>query len=273
MSSAEAGYAYVNGTKLYYEIAGSGQPIIFVHGWGFDRRSWNYQFEEHSKHYQVIRYDQRGFGRSAEPISGEEYSHAEDLKALMDHMNIEKAHLIGHSFGGRHVTILSILHPERVQSLILADGALPGYPDSEESAELMKWISETWKLGREVGVDAAKESFFYGAPEGVFNHALSNPKSALILEEMIRDHSGYNWTIDNNHVEPSIIDRLGEIKVPTLVVVAELNPKFYHDVADYQHEYIPDSKKVVIKGAGHGLMMENPEDFNREVLSFLRSFK
>ena len=273
MSSLESGYSEVNDTKFYYEIAGEGVPIIFVHGWGLDRRSWNYQFEEYSKQYQVIRYDQRGFGRSAEPVSGEEYSHAEDLKALMDHLNIEKAHLIGHSFGGRHVTILSVLHPDRVLSLTLADGALHGYQANEDSAEIMNWISETWRIGREVGVDAAKERFFYGAPEGVLNHALSNPKSALILEEMIRDYSGYNWTIDNFHVEPQVIDRLGEIKVPTLVIVAELNPKFYHDVADYQHEHIPDSKKVIIKGARHGLMLENPEDFNREVLSFLQSLK
>ena len=273
MSSVISGYAEVNGTRLYYQIVGTGQPIIFVHGWGFDRRSWNYQFEEYSKHYRVVRYDQRGFGRSAEPVSGEEYSHAEDLRVLMDYLNIEKAHLIGHSFGGRHVTILSILHPERVLSLILADGALPGYPDSEDSAELMKWISETWKLGKEVDVDAAKERFFYGAPKGVFNHALSNPKSASIVEEMKRDYSGYNWTIDNKHVEPRIIDRLDEIKAPTLVVVAELNPKYYHDVAYYQHEHISYSKKVIIKGAGHGLMLENPEDFNREVLSFLQSLK
>jgi pimeloyl-ACP methyl ester carboxylesterase len=137
----------------------------------------------------------------------------------------------------------------------------------------MKWISETWKLGREVGVDAAKERFFYSAPEGVLNHALSNSKSASIVEEMKRDYSGYNWTIDDNHVEPHIIDRLGEIKAPTLVVVAELNPKFYHDVADYQHKHIPESIKVVIKGAGHGLMLENPEDFNRDVLSFLQSLQ
>jgi pimeloyl-ACP methyl ester carboxylesterase len=273
MSSAESGYAYVNGTKLHYEIAGSGQPIIFVHGWGLDRRSWNYQFEEYSKHYQVIRYDQRGFGRSAEPVSGEEYSHAEDLRALMDHLNIEKAHLIGHSFGGRHVTILSILYPERVLSLTFADGILPGYQAPEDSAELMEWISETWRLGREVGVEAAKERFFYNSPEGVLNHALSNPKSAVIFEEMIRDYSGYNWTIDNNYVEPHIIDRLSEIEFPTLVMVAELDPKYYHDLANYQHEHIPGSKKVILNGVGHGLMMENPESFNREVLSFLRSLK
>ncbi|MHA2432859.1 MAG: alpha/beta fold hydrolase [Candidatus Thorarchaeota archaeon] len=271
--NVESGYAEVNGTKLYYEIAGSGQSILFVHGWGFDRRSWNYQFDEYSKQYRGVRYDQRGFGRSAEPVSGEEYSHSEDLRALMDYLDIEKAHLIGHSFGGRHVTILTVLHPERVQSLILADGALPGYPGSEDSAELMKWISETWRLGREVGAEAAKEMFFNGAPEGVLNHALSNPKSASIIEEMKRDYSGYNWTIDNNHVEPQIIDRLGEIKAPTLVIVAELNPKFYHDAAEYQHKHIPESKIVKIKGAGHGLMLENPEDFNREVLSFLESLR
>ena len=138
----------------------------------------------------------------------------------MDHLNIEKAHLIGHSFGGRHVTILSVLHPDRMLSLTLEDRALPGYQANEDSAELMNWISETWIIGIEVSVDAAKERFFYGAPEGVLNHALSNPKSAMIVEEMMRDYSGYNWTIDNNHIEPQVTDRLGEIMVPTLVIVA-----------------------------------------------------
>ena len=270
-SDIKKGYAEVNDTRLYYEVAGQGEPIILVHGWGFDTRGWNYQFEPFSKQYQVIRYDQRGFGKSGQPISGEQYSHVEDLKALMDHLRIEKAHLIGHSFGGLHVSAISVLYSERVLSLIMADGSLPGYQETMPSADLLEWIGESWRLGKEVGVEAAKERFYYGSPEGVLTYALSNPKSAVIMEEMKNDYSGYNWTIENNRVEYDIIDRLEEMKTPTLVVVGELNPSIYHEVADYMVENIHGARKYILKGAGHGLMLENPEDFNREVLSFLSS--
>jgi pimeloyl-ACP methyl ester carboxylesterase len=74
----DSGHAEVNGTRLYYEIAGAGHPLVLIHGYTLDNRMWEDQFEVFSKQYKVLRYDLRGFGKSAHPSPGEKYCHTED---------------------------------------------------------------------------------------------------------------------------------------------------------------------------------------------------
>jgi len=83
-----SGFAEVNGTRLYYEVGGAGETIVFIHGNGVDIRQWDGQFEKLSKHYRVIRYDVRGFGKSAVPVLGETYSHHVDLKRLLKKLGL-----------------------------------------------------------------------------------------------------------------------------------------------------------------------------------------
>ena len=87
----ETGIAEVNGTKLYYELAGAGECIVFIHGNFGDCRLWDNQFELFAKKYKVLRYDVRGYGKSAMPVKGEKYSPHNDLRALLDYLKIEKA--------------------------------------------------------------------------------------------------------------------------------------------------------------------------------------
>ncbi|MEK7328872.1 MAG: alpha/beta hydrolase, partial [Chloroflexota bacterium] len=93
------GFAEVNGTRLYYEVAGSGQPLVLIHGFSLDTRMWGDQFETFARHYQVVRYDLRGFGQSAVP-SNEPYTHADDLNNLLHYLKIDSVHLVGLSLGG-----------------------------------------------------------------------------------------------------------------------------------------------------------------------------
>src|SRR5262245_28067651 len=88
----------VNGTQLYYEVAGEGQPLVLVHSGGFDRRLWDEQFTTFADYYKVIRYDVRGHGQS--PPSTKPYSDAEDLYCLLQELHVEKAHFVGLSLGG-----------------------------------------------------------------------------------------------------------------------------------------------------------------------------
>ena len=93
------GIAKVNGTGLYYEAMGEGHPLVFISGGGsLDRRMWDDQFESFAKDYNVIRYDIRGIGKSEKPERP--FSHADDLHALLEFLNIGKAHIMGLSFGG-----------------------------------------------------------------------------------------------------------------------------------------------------------------------------
>ena len=95
----EQDFVAANGTRLYYEAAGAGHPVVLLHGFTFDTTMWDDQFLPLAQHFRVIRYDMRGFGRSDLP-GAESYSHVDDLKALLDHLGISQAHLVGLSKGG-----------------------------------------------------------------------------------------------------------------------------------------------------------------------------
>src|SRR5512146_1748629 len=96
--STREGIAEVNGTKLYYEIAGTGHALVLIHGGAVDRRAWDDQFSVFAKHYKVMRYDVRGSGKSAQPVKP--FSNAEDLHALLRFLKIDKTYLAGISRGG-----------------------------------------------------------------------------------------------------------------------------------------------------------------------------
>jgi pimeloyl-ACP methyl ester carboxylesterase len=116
--ATDSGYAEVNGTKLFYETAGNGEVIVFVHGSFGDRRHWDLQFFELSKKFKVVRFDLRGFGRSANPDSITVYRDADDLSALMDHLKISKANICGLSSGSFVVIDFALAYPEKCISLI-----------------------------------------------------------------------------------------------------------------------------------------------------------
>ena len=263
----KSGFAEINGSKIYYEIAGSGESLILIHGWSFDTRCWDNQFDIFSKEYQVLRYDLRGFGRSALPDSGVAYSHTQDLITLLDYLNIKNAHIVGHSFGGKVAFDFVLNNPEKVISLILPDAAMD-VPGLKVQEDVIAWIRDTWKTGREKGVEEAKKIWMNGPP---LKPAMKNPQSALKVEQMIKDYSGWHWTHNDPCIypKPFPIERLNEIKVATLILVGELNPKIYHDWANIQHKSIPNSRKEIVPNAGHALNIENPKRFNEMVLNFL----
>ena len=267
----ESGFAKINGSKIYYEIVGTGEPLILIHGWSFDTRCWDGQFNRFSKEYRVLRYDLRGFGRSALPDSGVVYSHTKDLVSLLDYLNIKKAHIAGHSFGGKVAFDFVLNNPEKVISLILPDAAMD-VPGLKVSEDVITWIRDTWKTGREKGVEEAKKLWIKGSP---LKPAMNNPISAPLVKQMIDDYSGWHWIHNDpcNYPKPFPPERLKEIKVPTLILVGELNPKIYHDWADIQKKYISNSQKEVIPNAGHALNIENSEKVNEFILKFLSQIK
>jgi 3-oxoadipate enol-lactonase len=261
------GFAEINNSRIYYEIAGTGEPIVLIHGWSFDTRCWDDQFEIFNKKYRVLRYDLRGFGHSILPDSVLSYSHTEDLVSLLEYLNIKKAHVVGHSFGGKVALDFVLNYPEKVISLILADAAMD-VPGLKAPKEVISWISDTWKTGKEKGIEEAKKVWMNGPP---FIPAMKNPRSASKVIQMIKDYSGWHWIHKDpcNFPKPFPPERLNEIKAPTLILEGELNPKIYHDWADIQKKYIPNSQKEIITNSGHVLNIENPEMFNKLVLEFL----
>ena len=115
--------AHVNGTRLYYEMAGSGDPLVLIHGHTLDTRMWGDQFEPFARHYRVIRYDMRVYGKSALPTA-DSYAPADDLMALLRHLGLRSAHILGQSRGGAVAIDFALTYPEATATLIAVDAVL-----------------------------------------------------------------------------------------------------------------------------------------------------
>ena len=230
------GFAEINGTSLYYEVTGSGRPLVFIHGFACDTRVWDEQFTIFAKQYRVVRYDMRGFGKSAVPTT-ESYAHTDDLKALLEHLGIEHAHIFGHSMGGA-----------------VAIGFTLSYPEA----------------ALESGIDAARE-LWLGLD--LLAPAMEKPELASGFIQVVSDYSGWHWVNQDpaRTFSPPAIQRLDEISAPTLVIIGERDLSDFHAIADTLQRQIPGAKKVVLSGVGHLSNAEDPKTFNEVVLDFLAS--
>jgi 3-oxoadipate enol-lactonase len=259
----QSGFAEVNDTRLYYELAGSGEPLVFIHGFGADNRTWNDQFDAFAHHYQVLRYDMRGFGQSAVPTAVL-YAHTDDLRALLDSLGIAQACVIGQSMGGSVAIDFALAHPKVVRALVLVDAALEGYEFSE-------W-EETWgavfSVAATEGMQAAL-TFMIGLP--AFETIRANRALESRLMQIWSDYSGWHFANRDpvQSADPPAVRRLEEIRVPALVIVGERDFADHHAIADVLERRMPNAQKVVISDVGHVSMMEAPEQFNETVSAFL----
>lgn len=264
--AVETGYAAVPGGRLYYEVAGRGDPVVLVHGFTLDTRMWDDQFEELARSYRVVRYDLRGYGRSSLPVGP--YSPAEDFKALLQHLGIARADVVGLSLGGRVALDFAMVHPELIRSLVLIDTApVSGSAPAPVIGKLLGTIIAAGKQGR---LDEARRVWLDAE---LFRPAARNPAVARRLEQMVRDYSGYRFANTDPEVAPTppTGQRLGTIRIPTLVIVGELDVPELQTQSEMLAREIPGARKRVIQNAGHMSNMEAPAEVNRAVLEFLKT--
>ena len=124
----KSGFITVDNARIYYEAAGSGEPVLFVHGDKLDMRMWDAQFDLFSKGYLTLRLDLRGFGKADKP-DGSAFRHADDIAALLDQLNIDMVHIVGHSMGGGIAVDFSVEYPERVRGLVVVSPLLSPLSD------------------------------------------------------------------------------------------------------------------------------------------------
>src|SRR5258708_15386584 len=262
----QAGFVQVSGARLYYEVAGSGQPLALIHGLGLDLRMWDDQFTTFAQRFQVIRYDVRGFGKSTMPPT-EKYSHADDLKALLDHLNISQATIMGLSMGGGIAANFVLTYPAMARVLILVDSALNGY---EMSPEWNAQWQEIKLAGANHGPKAANQLWL---AHPLFAPARENPVVAARLEQMIADYSGWHWVNRDpqRRIEPPDCQRLEQIKVPTLILIGQRDLPDFHSMSATLQQHIPGASMTVLAEAGHMANMEGPALLNQLVENFLRA--
>ncbi len=262
------GMAVVNGTHLYYEQAGSGHPLVLIHGFTLDTRMWEDQFAVFARHYQTIRYDMRGFGRSA-LLTEEPFTAVEDLRALLDALGVSRTFVLGLSLGGSVAIDFALMYPERTSALVLVDPALGGWPWSEAFSQSMHELEIT---ARTQGVDAARLRWL---AHPFFVPARERPEVAARLAQTVASYSGWSWLHASPERSADLPDPrpLSGISVPTLLVMGERDIEEFQAIADRISRSIPQLTKLVLPGVGHMANMEAPEAFNEAVLHFLGNLK
>jgi 3-oxoadipate enol-lactonase len=250
-------------------VAGAGPPVVLLHSALGGRSLWDEQLEPFAEQHRVVRYDARGFGDSLLP--GGAFSFVEDLCAILEHLGIQKAALVGDSLGGKTAVEAAILHPERVSALVLANSALSGH---EPSPELAAYDAEEDALLDAGKLDEAVElnlRMWLGPDVDPDVRTLVGEAQRRSFETILAAYERepppgpVAWLDD-----PPAAERLAEIGQPTLVVLGEADVDDFHAIADRLVAGIPDARKAVIQGAGHHPGLERPEEFNRVVLGFLQ---
>ncbi len=261
------GTADVNGAQISYEIAGEGEPLVLVHAGIADCRMWGDQVEAFAGRYRVIRYDLRGFGKTA-MVEGP-FSHHEDLRGLLDSLGVGRAHLVGCSMGGGAVLDFALRHPERVGMLVLVGSAVSGFEGDfgppEQWDELVAadeagdlgWVSE---LEVQIWVDGPGRG-----PEDV-EAGVRDLVREMNLIALETEASGLGEELPP---EPPAVDRLEEVLAPSLVIVGDSDQPRTLAAADLLARKLPNARKVIMTGVAHLPNMERPDEFNRLVLDFL----
>ncbi len=261
-----------DGTRLYWEASGSGEPLVFVHEYAGDTRSWEPQVRYFSRRYRCIAFNARGYPPSDVPTADAAYSQAiarDDVIAVMDAAGVDKAHMVGHSMGAYTVLHVGLDFPARCRSLVVAGCGWGSQPGSREaSVALAKDIAAMF--GNEGIAVAARK---YAAFPMRAQHRAKDPRG---FEEFVRwmsEHSaeGHALTMLNVQLKrPTIGElepRLRTLEAPTLIVLGDEDDACI-DGSLIMKRAIPNAGLLMLPCAGHTINSEEPVAFNAALAEF-----
>ncbi|MES2831873.1 MAG: alpha/beta hydrolase [Pseudomonadota bacterium] len=263
--------------ELHYEDYGVGKPVVLIHGWPLSGRSWEAQVPALiAAGHRVIAYDRRGFGQSSQPWNGYDYdTFAADLNALMTHLNLTDASLVGFSMGGGEVArYISIYGTQRVAKAVFA-GAVPPYlyksSDNPEGG-----LDDTTIDEFKAGVTSDRMAFLDTFTENFFSvdGKLMVSQSQRVYARNIAAIASPKGTLDCIHAFAYTDFRadLPKVTVPTLVIHGDSDAIVPLEVSGARiHKAIPGSQLSVIKGAPHGFNLSHAKEFNATLVEFLNA--
>lgn len=264
-----SGMTEINGAQLYYEMSGEGQPLLLLHAGIADSRMWDEQVNVFAQSYRVIRLDLRGFGRSNVPAGT--FSNHGDARALLDFLQVQEAIVLGISFGGLIALDFTLAYPTYVKTLILGAPSVSGEKPSDRIRQF--WADEEAFMEND-DLEGATELNLRLWVDGPHR---TPEQVGPVVREQVREMQLNIFKIpvpddiDAEGLTPPAIERLGEIKVPTLVIVGDLDLEEKLTLADRLVSEIPHATKAIIPNAAHMMNMEQPAQFNQIVLDFLAS--
>jgi 3-oxoadipate enol-lactonase len=262
---ASTGFVDVDGGKLYYEDSGQGaQTVVLIHDGVVDSAVWNDVWSEFCQHFHTVRYDRRGFGKS--PAATSWYSEIDDLAAVLQHLRLGHAALVGSSHGGGLAIDFTLAHPEIVQELVLVGPVLSGMPYTQHFLDRGR---EAFSLLQKNDVKGAiaewsKDKYLTAPANDAARKKLLN---LLTANPQDLTHAGGDMIMAG---KPAF-GRLNEIKTPTLIVTGDADIPDVHAHAGAIEAGIPRAHRVVMEGAGHLLYLEKPGEFARLAVSFLEA--
>ena len=250
--------ATLNGIEIDYTVSGRGRPVILSHGYGATGRMWDGQRQTLGNRYRLITWDMRGHGQTESPSNPAVYSTeatVADIKALLASLGVSRAVVGGLSLGGYMSLAFYLTHPEMVEALIICDSG-PGYRNAEARSAWNQRANERAGNLEARGLEAL------GGRSREVREALGRHASAQGLAHAARGMLAQQ--------DARVIDGLASIRVPTLIVVGDQDTPFLAP-CEYMAKKIPGAQLQVITGAGHASNLDQPETFDRVLVSFLDS--
>lgn len=262
-----------DGVRLYFEEAGSGSPIVFVHEFGGSLRSWEPQMRALARRHRCIAFAARGYPPSDVPEDVEAYSQQlamTDIAAVMDAANIDRAHIVGLSMGGFAALHFGLALPARALSLVVA-GA--GYGAEKQFEDYFRNVSvEVARQFERQGSEQFARTYAQGASRVQFQN--KDPRGWQEFAELLAQHSARGAANTMRGVQarrPSIYDleeRLRTMSVPTLVVVGDEDDHCLQP-GIFMKKVIPACGLLVLPRTGHTINLEEPDEFNRQIGDFI----
>lgn len=260
--------------KLYYEEAGQGTPILFIHEFADDLRTWELQFSYFSRNYRCIAYNARGYPPSDVPENSSSYSQlraAEDARDVLKHLGIEKAHIVGLSMGGFASLHFGLNFPDMAHSLVVAGCGYGAGGDRDQ------WRKETGEIAQrfiDLGMEAVSQFYAYGPTRVQFEN--KDPRGFAAFVKRFNEHSPLgcaNTFIGVQGERPSLYDlqeEMAKLTVPTYIMTGDedepcLDPNLM------MKRTIPTSWLAVMPSAGHAINLEDPDLFNSLIQAFFVS--
>lgn len=264
-----------DGVKLYYEEAGTGAPIIFVHEFAGDHRSWEPQVRHFSRSYRCITYNARGYPPSDVPRDGERYSQdraRDDIRAVLDGLKIDKAHVVGLSMGGFATLHFGFTYATRARSLVIAGCGYGAAP--EKRAQFAEEAEASAKRFEELGMAKASEAYALGPTRVQYQN--KDPRGWREFAQQMAEHSSEGAARTMRGVQkrrPSLydlVDKIKSINVPSLVMTGDEDWPCLEPALLIKRS-IRTAALVVMPNAGHGINLEDPDAFNAHLAHFFHA--